>query len=175
MKAYLYTLQISAHINRVLKLPLQPDWKDTHKPGVEILCSPWILCTPLKSEEINLALQGSDFTPSEVQRWLQLWASNPFWLPALVFAHGLASCLTAQTPKKSLWVIHLGGICLIRFTGWCFPEWQPWLWAADVRSATPIPLPGLVSFLLCLIYLGWHCDTQLVLILEMFSGLETSV
>lgn len=82
---------------------------------------------------------------------------------------------TVKPPEELLCFISSVGICLIRFTEWCLPEWQPWVCVANACSIQHVPLPELISFLLCFIYLGWHYDTQSVLILEMFSGLEISV
>lgn len=73
---------------------------------MEITHYAWIFCKSFKKwrntpEETSFPLQGktrsgrelsgSDLDPSEVQRRLYLWASNPHCLPALVSVHRLAS------------------------------------------------------------------------------------
>lgn len=137
----------------------------------------------LKSEEINICkgkqgngreLSGSDLASFEAQsRELQTLAAFQHKCQPTGLQAGFQA--TAKPPEELLCFISSMGICLIGFTGWCLPEWQAWVWVAAVRWIKHVPLPELISFLLRLIYLGWHYDTQLVLMLEMFSGLEISV
>lgn len=82
MKAYLYTLQISAHINRVLKLPLQPDWKDTKAWGRNLVLS------------VNFMHSFKKWRnkPCFARIWLY-----PFWSPEVTAAVSFKPFLASST------------------------------------------------------------------------------
>lgn len=82
MKAYVYTLQISAHINRVLKLPLQPDWKDTQAWGRNLVLS------------VNFMHSFKNWRnkPCFARIWL-----CPFWSPEVTAAVSFKPFLASST------------------------------------------------------------------------------
>lgn len=170
--AYLYTLQISAQISFTISPPLWWKWHRWTLGGNH--CA-WTLCNPVT--EINLESTSFHLQRGRTSQDLTLYLLKPRG-DCICELHTLSAFQhqgLQLSQAKSFRFLTSEEICLIRLTGWCLPEWQPWLWAADVRSATHIPLQCLFLSFLCLIYLGWHHDTQLALILRMFSRLEIPV
>lgn len=115
-------------------------------------------------------ISGPDLAPSEAQRRWHLWASHPRCLPAPVAAHGLAA-----KPTKIIPLSQFGGD-LFDQVDWVMPSWVTAMalssrWTFSNSYSTAV----FISFLLCLIYLGWHHDTQLAFTLRMFSRLDIPV
>lgn len=168
-------------MSRVLKLQLCSDWNATAKPGMEIthfFCLNFM--QPFKqwrnkSEETSFQGKRREQDRANLEETVSVSFKPSLPSSTSVSPRACKLLFKRQLSHLKSCFISSVGICLIRFTGWCLPEWQPWVWVADVCSIKHVLLPELISFLLCFIYLGWHYGTQLVLILEMFSGLEISV